>query len=323
MKLPKLSLLFLLIFLTSSAKLSAQAQEANKNTNVTQLKIMVIPFTKDGEDIRTILDADFDKRLAMVKVKNGFDNRGFTTVDFMAALKQAKDDKIFSSNVQSDVKSTLIQFSGADVYVEVDINLTKTVRGGKAMVLVSAYDAATASAYASVNCDSQEHYNTDNATLITASLSNASPGVTKNDEVRFPVASQSQLSCMDDFLNILQGKLTEILEKGRPVKINFQLANDASKTFDSKVRIDGVEKQLKDAIDDWLGDNAYKGNLHLKGQTKTAVFYDDVRLPIFDKNGNNFRISKFAQKISEYLQSKGISADRDVKNGAIYITITN
>ena len=58
-----------------------------KPSGKVQPKIMVIPFTKEGEDIRTILEDDINKRIAITKIKEAFDERGFTTVDFTAKLK--------------------------------------------------------------------------------------------------------------------------------------------------------------------------------------------------------------------------------------------
>ena len=41
-----------------------------------QPKIMVIPYTKEGEDLRTILEADVSRRIAITKIKEAFDSRG-------------------------------------------------------------------------------------------------------------------------------------------------------------------------------------------------------------------------------------------------------
>lgn len=46
-------------------------------------KIMVIPYTMQGEDIRTVLENDVNKRIALTKIKEAFDQRGYTTVDFL------------------------------------------------------------------------------------------------------------------------------------------------------------------------------------------------------------------------------------------------
>ena len=81
--LQKLSLVFILIF--SVSKINAQTPTNNVQT--VQPKIMVIPYVSEGEDLRYILESDVDKRIALTKIKEVFDSRGFTTVDFVAKLK--------------------------------------------------------------------------------------------------------------------------------------------------------------------------------------------------------------------------------------------
>ena len=60
-----------------------------KAQTVVQPKIMVIPYTKEGEDIRTVLEEDSNKRIALSKIKEAFDERGVSTIDFVARLKAA------------------------------------------------------------------------------------------------------------------------------------------------------------------------------------------------------------------------------------------
>ena len=87
----------------------------SQNTNLP--KIMVIPFTKDGEDLRTILDNDINTRIAIAKVKEGFDSRGFTTIDFIGKLKSAKDNQVFTMDNQTDIKAKILELSGSDIYI--------------------------------------------------------------------------------------------------------------------------------------------------------------------------------------------------------------
>ena len=294
------------------------AQNITAKVNVVQPKIMVIPYAKDGEDMRTILEKDFNKRQAVAKVKNGFDKRGFTTKDFVATLKQAIDDKQFAGMVQSDVKGAIVSLSGADIYVEVDINLVQTDQGNAARVLLSAYDAATASAYASVTCDSRQRYSNDNGMLIDVALQTPTNNVRRDESSGI----SSSIPCLEEFLDILQAKFTDIVNNGRPIKVDITIDAASARNFDSKIKTAG-DKQLSDLIDDWMADNAYKNNFHSQGQTTSHLFYDEVRIPVQDANGRNYRLDLFARKLTEFLSGKGITAKRATKNGGIYITIQN
>ena len=73
--------LFLILCMVVFIQIKAQT-----NTTV-QPKIMVVPYVKDGEDIRQIIENDANIRLVLSKIREAFDNRGFTTVDFEAKLK--------------------------------------------------------------------------------------------------------------------------------------------------------------------------------------------------------------------------------------------
>jgi hypothetical protein len=90
---------YIFIFLLLTKIGFAQSDSAKSKTGVVQPKIMVIPYTKEGEDIRTLLENDENKRIALTKIKEGFDSRGFTTVDFTAKLKAAKENKIFTRHL--------------------------------------------------------------------------------------------------------------------------------------------------------------------------------------------------------------------------------
>lgn len=76
-----------------------------------QPRIMVVPFVKQGEDIRTVLENDVNKRIVMAKIREAFDSRGFTTVDFLARLKSLSNTSGLTMDNQSDLKSMIIQHS--------------------------------------------------------------------------------------------------------------------------------------------------------------------------------------------------------------------
>lgn len=70
------------------ATASAGAQgNSNIRVRTVQPKIIVIPFTKEGEDLRKVAENDPLFLRAQTMIKEAFDRRHFTTVDFFGALK--------------------------------------------------------------------------------------------------------------------------------------------------------------------------------------------------------------------------------------------
>ena len=117
-------------------------------------KIMVIPYTMQGEDIRTVLENDVNKRIALTKIKEAFDQRGYTTVDFFAKVKALSKATALGNTQQQDVKTMVIQQSGADVYVEAEINLLESPSGNAMKVILSGYETSTANSLANAVCES-------------------------------------------------------------------------------------------------------------------------------------------------------------------------
>ena len=121
----------------------AVSAQSNSQIQTVQPKIMVVPFTKEGEDVRWVLESDLNKRIAVTKIKEGFDNRGFTTVDFFGKLKSALDNQTLNSSTQTDLKSQVIQMSGADIYVVAEVNLIQTTGGNGVTLILTAYEIST------------------------------------------------------------------------------------------------------------------------------------------------------------------------------------
>lgn len=263
-----------------------------------QPKIMVIPYTKEGEDIRTVLEADVNKRIALTKIKEAFDSRGFTTVDFTAKLKAAGDNAIFTTDNQTDLKSQIIQMSGADVYVEVETDVLLSSNGNSVKMLVTAYEISTGNSLANKVGESGKFYTDDIGKL----------------------ASKAIESCAEDFLNIMQNKFTNIVENGKSITINFGFAAASVHTMSSEVGTQGL--QLSDELELWMEEHAYKNNYHIQGTTDRQMIFDDVRIPLKDPaTGNNYNTNKLALEIFKFMRSLGLKIARDIKGSTIYITI--
>jgi len=128
----------ILFFILLSSNLGAQSSLEPQNPTV-----MVIPFAKEGEQLRTVYEREemLHLRVAVTKAKEALDKEGISTIDFRAKLKQLKmDDNIMSGN-QSSLKQRVIELSGADVYVEIEATTVEDVDGSAVTVTATAYDA--------------------------------------------------------------------------------------------------------------------------------------------------------------------------------------
>jgi len=301
MKLHKILFALLPILTTTQySRIFAQNPVTNQQVQVAtvQPKIMVIPYTKSGEDIREILEQDEKKRIAITKIKEGFDSRGFTTVDFVAKLKAAKDNSIFTSENQSDIKDQIIQMSGADVYVQAEV-ITESGNAGNAVKLIlTAYEASTGNSLSNKVGESGKFYTEDYNKL----------------------ASKATESCIDDFLNTMQNKFTDIVNNGKSILVDISISPNSNIKMSSEL---GAEQlQLSDLIEIWMEKNAYKNNYHIQGTTDLRIIFDDVKIPLKDPaTGNNYNPNKFGLEMMKFFKGLDLQISREIKSNTIYITI--
>jgi hypothetical protein len=263
-----------------------------------QPKIMVIPYTKEGEDLRTVLENDENKRIAIAKIKEGFDSRSFTTVDFIAKLKAAKDNNVFTSDNQTDIKSQIIQMSGADVYVQAEVIVEKGQSGNSVKLILTAYEISTGNSLSNKVGESGKFYTEDFNKL----------------------ASKAVESCVEDFLNVMQNKFTDIVNNGKSVIIDISISADSQVKMSSEVGTDKLP--LSDQLEMWMEKNAFKNNYHIQGTTDLKMIFDDVKIPLKDQaSGNNYNPNKFALELFKFFKGLGLQSGKDIKGNTIYITI--
>lgn len=292
--------------------LPAYSQEEVKQIQPT---LMVIPYTKQGQDLRTMLDSSITTRVAILKTQEAFDNRGFTTIDFTAKLNATKVDATFKGLNQSDLKSKLIESSGADIYVEVEAEEQRGSGGKNSVRLnIKGYDAFTGRLLGSKTVSSH--------TMRTEKFDKLVEQALKKTEMDGD--NQTKRLVLEEFLGVMQGKFDEMIENGRVVKIIFALDANAEMTYDDEVGEDG--DFLRDVIDDWIDENAYKGNYHSQGVSGLELIYDEVRIPLRDDRGRNLTTNKYAREVRKFCRKikdpdgNRLDAVDAVRGGTIYIT---
>lgn len=269
-----------------------------KKINTVQPTIMVLPFTKEGQDIRTVLEDDFNKRIAITKVKESFDNRGFTTKDFVGSLKIALKETTLNSGKKTDLKSNVIRLSGADFYVEVEVFVQKSNSGNSVKLILQGYDSFTGQSLSNKIGESGKFYTDDIAKLSKKAVE----------------------SCAEEFLNTLNNKFGDIVENGRSVRINIGFDADSEHNMDSEINNDG--DLISDVMEDWLDENSFKNYYHIQGISESEMIIDDYRIPLKDSNGRNYRASKVARALRKYIKSLGLEVKTDMEgSGKINVTI--
>lgn len=289
----KIKNILLAAFMLATSSIVAQT--------VVQPKIMVIPYTKEGENIRTILEADENKRIVLTKIKEAFDERGVSTIDFVAKLKAMESGNVFNLENKQDAKSLIIDMSGADIYVEAEIVCQQGHTSGqvesRVKIVLTAYESATGASLANKVGESGTFYTQDIGKLGMKAIT----------------------SCADDFLRVMQSKFSDIAENGRSLMLQIGFDENSQYTMESEV---GSQRLLlQDEIELWVEEHSHNGNYHLQGVSPMKMVFDDIKLPLTDETGKNYSTSKFGMEILKFFRSLNLQISRSNRGSTLYITI--
>lgn len=285
----------ILIFLASLLfATNAKALESNQ----VQPSIMVVPFTKEGQDIRQVIENDINKRAVLTCIKEAFDNRGFSTVDFLGKFKAMSASSQMNANNQRDIVSEIIANSGADIFITAEIDISASSAGNAVNIILNGYDTATGTSLANKMGNSGRFYTTDIARL-------ASVAINKN---------------MDAFLDNMQGKFNDIIANGRSIIIEIGVDEGSSWLMSSEMPDTG--NLLSDDLEMWMEENAFKNYYHIQGTSDLNMIFDDVKIPLKDPlTGRNYNINKFAMALNKFFREKGIEISRKANGNHLYISI--
>jgi hypothetical protein len=266
-----------------------------KEVNQIQPKIVVVPKVKSGDDIRAILEQSPNLRTAISIVKKSFDQRGFTTYDFMEALKQAEAKRMrnTANNTLISKNEILNGFTKAEIEVEIDfIELTPNSQGKEVRINLQAYMVGEASSLANAPCQSKR----------------------LNVEI-IDLTQQAIDKDIDGFMSTLQAKFTEIVTNGVSYLMEFQISGDQSFLFSDEIATDG--EQFSYLIYDWIRNNAYKNYATLDDESETALTFT-VKLPLRDPvTGMNYQMKDFERNLRQFFKSKGYDCKSSKNEGKV------
>ena len=273
---------------------------SQQDLTLVQPTVMIIPFVKEGKDLRSVLESDSSQhiRVAMTKVKNAFDTAQIKTIDLKSMIQRIDNDRILTHNSRNDLKSIVIQYSGIDIFVEVEAQVVETSRGNSVTVILNAYDAFSGNALANGFGHSPKFY-------------------TQNFE---KLSEKALDTFLEKFITSTKTALEDLEKNGRSITLNLGIKKESQMDMDAE--IDDSGNLLSDVIEDWFEKNAYQSQFNIQGITATKMMVNEIKIPKIDPiTQRNYRPSKFAKALLEHLKSLGIQCSRDVQGTNIFITI--
>lgn len=274
--------LFLLLGWGCAQSIAAQNPPVVNNKGVgraAQPKIIVVPFTRQGQNVRRIIENNPMYVTGLSKLKEAFNLRGFPTRDFVTLLKATKVNEMISEakNTQSDLIKSIVRNSKADISVSVRMDVTRLAEGKTEVnVILEADETATGASLANASFNSDIFITQDTVKLANKALKKIS----------------------DNFFYQLQSGFANMLENGRELKIILELGESAEMTAYTQVGNDGDD--LESALHTWMMDHAYKGTYDISsGENLIEI---SMQVPVYESNGRPFSIGRMRSVLLRYLR---------------------
>ncbi|MBR5600843.1 MAG: hypothetical protein IKW29_06040 [Bacteroidaceae bacterium] len=278
----------------TGGKEAEQKAEKEAKRLVPKPKIMVVPFRKDGEDYKAILENDRDLRAAVSEVQKGFEALDIETESILSSHNSNNRRAQYEESVDaasSNLKQLLLS-ADADVYVVVDLEKNISSSGSSVSVILTAYETATDNIWATEN----SWTNRFNTTNITALCSYA----------------------VRDYLPSFLEQIVKNYNEPSSIVIQFSVKNGSMVSMRDRC---SNGRRLSDVIQEWLDDNAHDGEYHVQGIVDESAVFDDVLIPKADEKGKKMNAEKFGSRLCDALYAVGVDTEYNTEGNNVLITV--
>lgn len=266
-----------------------------------QPNVMVVPFVEPGEGendrIKDAVLNDEAVPLAMSKIKEEFNLRNFKTIDFLTEFQRVQNRAYAASAINS--KSTGLQSyvdgARADIYVTVKVTKEDFPSGASSVtLLMEAKERETGFSLA-------------NASIVSDRFR-----ASKKELTEYALEGISE-----NFFNQLKQAFRDMVNNGR--EVNVVLNVDENCEFDMESDVVGTQDMtLSDELDEWVLENAFKGNGEVRSGGNGLNVY--MRVPVYDPETGRPRsikseTGKLRRFVNGLLKEKGFMVSEKAASG--------
>ena len=109
---------------------------------------------------------------------------------------------------------------------------------------------------------------------------------------------------LETFTTQLQNHFDDMFENGREITLRVKKWDDSE--WDLESEFDGTE--LSDIIEDWISANTVKGRFNTTDATENFMYFEQVRIPLFDQNKRAMDARRWTRGLINKLKTLGVPA---------------
>ena len=221
------------------------------------------------------------------KVGELMSERGFPTKDLEASLKsieaQQAEDAMLSSKSGADISESPIdrlkKVAKADIWMQVNWKVITKGPKKKVDFTIRGIDAYT-----------------NNQIATSSGTGEFAMGVEPVELLR-----EAILANLDLFNGQLLSHFDDMFENGRVISFRIKVWDDWD--YDLETEEFGNE-ELGILIEDWMGDNTVNNKFSTVDATESMMFFDQVRIPLFNEKGRAIDSRRWGNGLRKYLRTE-------------------
>jgi len=259
--------------------------------------ITVVPYKTDDENYQNVLQNDFDRRMAVSRVQQGFNQLGVTTIDFEAKLNAVWRSADFNSDVADSEEKRLLRITGADIYVIVDLNKDiSATEGSRVSLNMKAYETVSGNILSATQQWTNRFHTTDLDRLCV-------------------YAVEGQLK---SFLDDIALNFAKQIQGGSSVVLRIAQGAESKNSLNTSVE----GSSLSSVIRRWVRQNAENGQYHIQGVVAEEMIFDDIKIPSVDVDGYPMDPAQFGDNLLYYISKElKLPCEMKLDGRSIYITL--
>jgi|TARA_B110000967_G_scaffold185099_1_gene205089 hypothetical protein len=221
------------------------------------------------------------------KVGELMSERGFPTKDLEASLKsieaQQAEDAMLSSKSGAETSESPIdrlkKVAKADIWMQVNWKVITKGPKKKVDFTIRGIDAYT-----------------NNQVATSSGTGEFAMGVEPVELLR-----EAILANLDLFNGQLLSHFDDMFENGRVISFRIKVWDDWD--YDLETEEFGNE-ELGILIEDWMGDNTVNNKFSTVDATESMMFFDQVRIPLFNEKGRAIDARRWGNGLRKYLKTE-------------------
>ena len=221
------------------------------------------------------------------KVGELMSERGFPTKDLEASLKsieaQQAEDAMLSSKTGAETSESPIdrlkKVAKADIWMQVNWKVITKGPKKKVDFTIRGIDAYT-----------------NNQVATSSGTGEFAMGVEPVELLR-----EAILANLDLFNGQLLSHFDDMFENGRVISFRIKVWDDWD--YDLETEEFGNE-ELGILIEDWMGDNTVNNKFSTVDATESMMFFDQVRIPLFNEKGRAIDARRWGNGLRKYLRTE-------------------